>query len=600
MRPAANEPLRILCVHGVNTPEHLPHTWQPAWSAAIDGGIRRWDMGRPVETRFVEYNDFFQDASFDAADVAGAAVELLGSGIWHSLNDAIGFWRSRGFNWLSRMPSRLRWTAGMIVQWARDDDLRAKLRAHLLDETRDFNPHVIAAHSLGSLICHDTLNQTGVDHVVQGRTLLTFGSQIGNPFVCSQFGGRIEMSPALGRWFHLFNAHDDVFTSPLSIVSPRFRQVHTPFDLEGIGDHQAGEYLSHEETVASIWSELVSSPIARSAQAADSVVGRVASRASRKRRALLVGIDEYPDEASRLQGCVNDVYLMSEVLQESGFQPEDIRVVLNDRATADAIRERLDWLLEGIDDDPNDPAIRFLHYSGHGARIPTYGVLDEIDHLGECLVPWDFRWDDLPRSAVLDDDFRDLYSQIPYSAWFVAVLDCCHSGGMTRRGDRVRGIEAPDDVRHRATAWGQDADLGIQRWRPRPLAPVLDHGSAYAGAARSTRRIGCSTPLRTQGARKKVLRARMNHQGPYLPILLQACQESELAAEHVDGARSFGAFTYALAMGLRQANRSMTFLDLIDEAKRRLRIMGYEQNPAHEGPDARLKQVIPFRKTSRR
>ncbi len=57
---------------------------------------------------------------------------------------------------------------------------------------------------------------------------------------------------------------------------------------------------------------------------------------------------------------------MSSVLQESGFKPDEIRVVLNERATAQGIMERLHWLLEGVRDGDE----RMLFYSGHGAQIP--------------------------------------------------------------------------------------------------------------------------------------------------------------------------------------------------------------------------------------
>jgi len=67
-------------------------------------------------------------------------------------------------------------------------------------------------------------------------------------------------------------------------------------------------------------------------------------------RALLVGINDYPDPQNRLEGCVNDVFLMSSVLQESGFDPDNIRVVLNERATRSAFWKRLDWLLDGAED----------------------------------------------------------------------------------------------------------------------------------------------------------------------------------------------------------------------------------------------------------
>jgi hypothetical protein len=44
-----------------------------------------------------------------------------------------------------------------------------------------------------------------------------------------------------------------------------------------------------------------------------------------RRRALLVGINEYPDPSDRLEGCVNDVFLMSSLLQESGYAAPDRR-----------------------------------------------------------------------------------------------------------------------------------------------------------------------------------------------------------------------------------------------------------------------------------
>lgn len=51
---------------------------------------------------------------------------------------------------------------------------------------------------------------------------------------------------------------------------------------------------------------------------------------------------------------------MSSVLQESGFEPEDIRIVLNDRATTQGIMDRLHWLLDGVRDGDE----RMLFYSG--------------------------------------------------------------------------------------------------------------------------------------------------------------------------------------------------------------------------------------------
>src|SRR5262249_1123066 len=116
-------------------------------------------------------------------------------------------------------------------------------------------------------------------------------------------------------------------------------------------------------------------------------------------RALLVGINEYPKEQDRLSGCVNDVFLMSSVLQESGFDAEDIRVVLDERATAAAIRERLEWLLDGA--SAGDQRVFF--YSGHGAQLPGYNTQGQVNHVDACLVPVDFAWS--RETAITDDMF---------------------------------------------------------------------------------------------------------------------------------------------------------------------------------------------------
>ncbi len=119
---------------------------------------------------------------------------------------------------------------------------------------------------------------------------------------------------------------------------------------------------------------------------------------------------------------------MSAALQESGFAPDDIRVVLDDRATADGIRQRLDWLLADVRGGDQ----RFFFYSGHGAQLPGYGPDGKPDRLHACLVPHDFAW--TGETAITDDQFDDYYSQLPYDARFVIVLDCCYSGGMVRGG----------------------------------------------------------------------------------------------------------------------------------------------------------------------
>lgn len=82
----------------------------------------------------------------------------------------------------------------------------------------------------------------------------------------------------------------------------------------------------------------------------------------------------------------------------------DIRVVLNERATAAGILDRLHWLLDNVRNGDE----RVLFYSGHGAQILAYGAKEEVDHFDECLVSYDFDWS--LAHAMTDNQFVEFYS----------------------------------------------------------------------------------------------------------------------------------------------------------------------------------------------
>jgi len=63
-------------------------------------------------------------------------------------------------------------------------------------------------------------------------------------------------------------------------------------------------------------------------------------------RALLVGINKYRIPGSELNGCVNDVTNVRDILLKYfGFDVNDIRMVVDDRATKANIMKRLGWLV---------------------------------------------------------------------------------------------------------------------------------------------------------------------------------------------------------------------------------------------------------------
>ena len=591
---AGNE-LKILCVHGIGHQEADP-AFEDTWIDAITSGLVTWRSDRPFRIEFVAYDDLFAADPPSALDVAKAVVKLGASGLFHSIGDL--FRRRRGFG---DIAESVRWTAGMVVQWAENNRLRAAARQRVLDHTTQFQPDVILAHSLGTLLSYDAFARAEGRALVAGRTFVSFGSQIGNPFVRSTLGGRIEPLKAR-RWYHLFNRHDDAFTAPLRIPAENFEQVPCDFDIAGMLDHDAGEYLRHANTTNVMWRAVaLSAGAARGAArgATDSalVLTKLAERArpakiSRPRqRALLVGINDYPNEADRLEGCVNDVFLMSSLLQESGFKAEDIRVVLNERATAAGIIERMEWLLDGAEDGQD----RVFYYSGHGAQIPTYGAGDKIDGKDECLVAYDFDWS--RERAVTDDQFFDFYSQLPYKTRFLAIFDCCHSGGMHRHGSaRVRGLTPPDDIRHRELKWSTAQQMWVGRdfEDVKPSVEERSKKPKMFGEKGDLNRLGRSADLRQDKSQFERARKEFAHKGPFMPVIFQACEEKQFSYEYRHGVQSYGAFTYSLGLILRNAKKKLTWTQLIDIAGKKLQALRYDQTPCLVCPTALKNQKIPW------
>lgn len=518
--------------------------------------------------------------------------------------EAIAKLATSGVTSLFRQPKgigdQIRWTAGMVVQWVENETLRIETRQKLEAKLADFKPDIVCAHSLGSLVCYDSFTGDGAA-LIKGRRFVSCGSQIGNPFVIGNFAaGRVSGLRQAKFWYHLYNAEDDVFTAEIRLSQRNFAQIETFFDIQGFADHDVTQYMRHNRAIGTVWSDalmaLHGDPLPR-AVPSDRKARAIEWAIKPKRRALLVGINEYAKPGQNLEGCVNDVFLMSALLQESGFAAEDIRIVLNDRATHQGVRERLEWLLG----DAKDGDLRFFYYSGHGAQFPAYGLGDQVDRLDEALVLHDFDW--TRERAFTDDDFYALYSQLPYGLQFVSVFDCCHSGGMTRASAaKIRGIDPPDDIRHRMLRWDGAREMWVERKIESPN-PQFERKFSTAKAAKNTtgitHRLGQAMDLRAHSpAVMKREAAARGHKGPFLPVLICASREKQLSFEYQHGPIAYGAFTYCLVKTLRHDRRlkkpQLTFDSLISEVGRELAELGYAQKPTLVAPSEIKKLKVPL------
>src|ERR1700730_16226362 len=371
-------PMKILLVHGVGHAERPgPQSWNAAWEEAITAGIQYFDHGQTPDYDHVNYDDLFSGKINLLTDVAAAArlgFAPVGAAISEAADAVTGWFRpKRGLlDWTKPIIEAADgWHAGMVAEWDEKADLQRQLRRRLIEKIDTFQPDIIAAHSLGSIICYDTFTSNEGGKACADRYFVTFGSQIANPFLKAAHFKNTIQDIKQKYWFHLFNKSDPVLAHRIVDKVPNFEEIawddkvaghNAVMDLMAFPGHPG--YLQRDLTWEHVYRVLVKRPGIR-ALASRSKKFR-ATVTDRNRRALLIGINNYPDPASRLDGCVNDVFLMSSVLQEIGFKPDNIRVVLDERATRSAIRERIDWLLDGTADEQES----VLYYSGHGAQFP--------------------------------------------------------------------------------------------------------------------------------------------------------------------------------------------------------------------------------------
>jgi metacaspase-1 len=624
------KPLTVLGIHGIGNQEATPEiaaAWQKRWKDSITEHVALGraksgsDNRQAIQFHFLEYDALFEAAPVNTAVVLEAFSSLSLSGITHSIGDIFSRERAAVPYTAAKLRSRgfsetLRWYGIMVAQWTADESLRDALRLRLRDALLRHKPDIIVAHSLGTLIAYDTFAQEQT--LLQGKYLITLGSQIGNPFVRSTLGGRIVALKKCNFWFNLYNVHDDAFVSPIDVKAPNFKEIATPFNDQGMADHDAAHYLSHVNTSAGVWnpltkifndslethSKVLKRPKTKSqiesilypvftTDTAQAIRRSGLKSKALQRKALLIGINEYPNPQNRLEGCVNDVFRMSEILQENGYDPENIRVLLNERATSHNVKERLSWLLE----DAEPQTHRFLYYSGHGAQIPSYGKDYEVDKVDECLVTYDFQW--TRDTSLTDKDFVEYYSQLDFETQFIAIFDCCHSGGMTRDGaGKCRGINPPDDILHRSLAWNAQK----QMWIPRTLAfadkDLLKNSKqkkALLGSNGATIKLGRGVPLWSEHQNYEKAARKYGHMGLYMPLVIEACNENEFSYEYKHGPISFGAFTWVLSGLIRKhssKSKRFNFEKIVAEATSELKSLHYQQTPQITGPKAKKEELF--------
>lgn len=138
------------------------------------------------------------------------------------------------------------------------------------------------------------------------------------------------------------------------------------------------------------------------------------------KRALCVGINDYPGTQNDLNGCVNDATDWAAALKARGY---DVDTLLDNKATRKGMVDALVKLVT----EAKAGDSRVFTYSGHGSWLPdTSG--DEPDGRDEMLCPYDIN----SEHYLMDDDLAEIFKQKAKNVLLYVISDSCHSGTVTR------------------------------------------------------------------------------------------------------------------------------------------------------------------------
>ena len=159
--------------------------------------------------------------------------------------------------------------------------------------------------------------------------------------------------------------------------------------------------------------------------------------AAQERRALLIGIGEYPpgSEWTLVHGD-NDVRIIREFLLGQGLRGECIETITNEKATKKGILSALERLTKIA--GKNDAV--YIHFSGHGQQVTDLDG-DERDGFDEAWVPYD-AWKKYVAGVyegenhIIDDEInvclKKLRAKVGAKGRITLVSDACHSGSGSR------------------------------------------------------------------------------------------------------------------------------------------------------------------------
>ncbi len=268
-----------------------------------------------------------------------------------------------------------------------------------------------------------------------------------------------------------------------------------------------------------------------------------------EKRALCIGINDYPGTGSDLAGCVNDANDWAAALAKRGFTVDKM---FDRQATGDSIRRAIKNLVT----QAKRGDIIVIQYSGHGSFVPDEDG-DEPDGTDECLCPYDIS----TKGPIIDDEMFDLFSARQYGVKVFMISDSCHSGTVTK----FAPIMTPPTIK------GKHAPQRKVRFLP-PSVFLSKREAAKLGTRRAFRPSGPP-----------------EH---YAALLMSGCQDTEYSYDAYFEGRPNGAFTFVALRTLESLKPHATYRDWFREVRKILPSQQYPQTPNLHGSKSMMRWKV--------
>lgn len=259
------------------------------------------------------------------------------------------------------------------------------------------------------------------------------------------------------------------------------------------------------------------------------------------KKALCVGINDYPYEGSDLNGCVNDAKAWAGLLTAHyDFPSADVKLLLDSQATRANVIAGLKALLAAA----KAGDVLVFTNSSHGTYVAdTSGDEPKYD---EAICPYD-----CADNLLVDDELRELFSaSLPKDVHLTVISDSCFSGTVTRVAvsEFIPGLKTPDDRRVRFLSPALRGQPVLENpWKAMPKA------------------------------KDKYPETRMKE------ILLSGCSDKEYSYDALIEGTYHGAMTYFALKAITEAKYHITYQQLHARLLFGLDDAGYPQHPQLEG-----------------